>query len=376
MNWVVKILLNLILVVVYSAHSKQKVVLSKECEIPQWARIIHIPQIHYTVIVGALAGEYSRFMKQHITHTQFLINQFIRQYPNGIYLEESQTSMRNEKTRAIWLESNNPDFLKNLLEDFSIHKDYEQLDEGEQYALLRLGGLAIAFLSGDIDVVYPSSSVEEQKLTQVKFYHYLKSVVQLYRSPSQMQQMTPSERMSLQKEREEINSNSNEFIFDEREGQLKRHVMELFKPKDSQQKIFFTYGMGHDFSDEFSDEYFYQVPLSCVISRGYLLTEKTQTVLEDIMQLIVLKSKTSESSPYSLRFGVEKEKPPLEEILQLRKRACHENYELLNDYVQNENAQNSKVFNKNFEQYYSTEELKIVLDSANEVCKLTQPESF
>ena len=377
MHQILKIFFGLSIVLsAHLAYSNQESTLSEECRVPEWARVIHIPQVHYAQTINFLSDEYAHFIKEVIAKNQVSIIKFIRQNKKGIFLSEGHLHSLDKRHRDLWLKSNDSVDLENLLGNFEAHQDYKKLNEQQQKLIIELGGFFTSFLLGDINYIHQSGIFENEAKAQERLYDYFRSVKQYNNSIDSSENITPSEIERLKQRKEELLFESQGFIFEEREQDLKNHVMGLFDPEESDQKIFFVYGMGHDFSNKFNESYFYQIPPSCVVPEKYTLTNKMHYMLKNVLKLLSLRAESLKADVDSFSYfkgGIQKRKKvvPAEVVVSLRK-SCEDNYNDLANYVQREKASESKVFNRVRNIYYPTDKLKGILETIGVSCEIIQ----
>ena len=230
---------------------------SDDYGIPEKARVIHIPQIHfYSGHKSMYPSEYLDKIQESVVRTQLNIAKIIMNHPNHIYIAEEipRTLTNNEAGSFTFAYENkkgktirmNKDYIeKNIRRNF-YKKSYKGLHKGladiEKELIYRVGSIPLLFFLGHINKVYSATTSPEK----------FKSI---------MDKIHPKN-----------DDLSDQDVYNlrtlAREAQLKKHVKSLLK-RYPEKKIFIVYGAGHYLSDVFNSKYFYRLPEHFVYPEKY-----------------------------------------------------------------------------------------------------------
>ena len=219
--------------------------------IPEKARVIHIPQIHfYSGLKSRYPSEYLDKIKEYIAHTQLKIAKIIMKYPNHIYIEEGVPdilinreidSFTYDDGKGQRVRINKHYVEKNMRHDF-YQKSYGDLTDKEKDLLYKRGSILLLFFLGHINKIHPPS-ISPEKFRKVMDKIDMKNL-------------------------DLSNSHTYNLATLARESQLKKHVKSLLK-RHPEKRVFIGYGGGHYLSDVFNSGIFYRIPNHFAYSKKY-----------------------------------------------------------------------------------------------------------
>ena len=200
----------------------------KEYGIPEKARVIHIPQIHYSEFGFDQQPQSSQMQtKEYVVRTQLKTAKIMIAHPNDIHVDEGLTGVLSDIERDFISYSDKRDRIdKNVVEKNMTHdfykKSYEDLTDIEREFIYEHGSSILLFFLGHIDSLYPSAKSREE-FNKV------------------MDQIDINDLLSL---------DTYDLATSARESQLKEQVDILLEAYPNK-KIFIGYGAGHYLSDVF-----------------------------------------------------------------------------------------------------------------------------
>ena len=232
-----------------------------------WQSVVYARQ-------NIIDGNYDDYMETNNTSlVEYIYNLLFSQ-------EEQETNIESTDEELLYSSTE-----EELLERFEIATAYEDLSSlGKK--ILYYGGTQVALGLGVIDRIYPTtlfSSLDEVRTA------YWKSI---QRDPEQVSQRISELNVELLKtagqynketsvtkkdeikesfrvlfeERQYLNSLQKGFIFKWREHLLFKSVSKVLEEASNQSRmVIIPYGFTHDFSDDFKDYNFYQLPYACSI---------------------------------------------------------------------------------------------------------------
>ena len=215
-----------------------------ECEIPEGKDIIHIPQLH------GLNETTSPFINEKIIYAQFLIGKFILKNRDAHYISEKVIGVALDSDDHREGEKDYKDLVDLM---FNSSMSYDDLPPSAKDILAHFvnpyDATYFLFQTGHLDTVYPVGAATATFEIQLRIRN--------------LREMLKNKGLS-KKRKIEIDTTITYLEMDARERLLKEQVERIRKQKPNE-KIFFVYGNGHDFSDEFEGENFHRVPDSCFI---------------------------------------------------------------------------------------------------------------
>ena len=219
----------------------------KAHKIPDKAKVIHIPQIHrlplaMTVFRSLVRDPHS--VNESTARTQFSIAKLMMEHKDSIFVSEHFLDDKVTK----------PGTLSGIIRKYFFHvrpdfykKNFEELTKKEKRALYFLGAAQVLSVLDHIESVYSYVPEDERNKKWSKII---------------------SEKSKENNQTDEILAMSNMF-FDVRELWLKDKV-EMLREEYPDKKIFFDFGLGHDFSYLFKRGSFYRVPDYVVLPEQFL----------------------------------------------------------------------------------------------------------
>ena len=296
-------------------------------QIPEEARVVHVPQIHYTRSKLNYPPEYDRFYREKTTKIQFSIARIIMNYPDEIYVYEGFLSSigLEEKTHRDhfkFFSQDNRSLInrKTIQESMDLYfykKNYNELTYKEKELLYKEGAMIILFLLGHIDFVY--SSTKDKKVSE----QIHETIRELSYKGAPYKEIYP-------------------FLYQKRELLLKEQVEELSKLHPDK-KIFFIYGLLHDFSYLFDQKYFYRMPHSSILPEEYLKHPDHGAYLL--------------SKVNNTFWFLHSQKRLSKEIIQRMVSEAQESSDILKDFVQNRTEEDIGLFNLKADRYFSNKEV-------------------
>ena len=257
--------------------------------IPKEARIIHIPQIHYAGPLTAHLKNYNEFERENIIRTQLLIARVIASYPNEIHISEGPNINLHKKHKAIKLEHLNgelqtmsKDFIKKSMDPYFYEKPYNKLTDIEKELIYKHGSALLLLFLDHIDSVY---SPEKSKHLAKWYIQELKSIGQKIEEAVRLVNKNYNNHQTKTALKEEINkliAKRTTITFFLREKLLKEKV-KLLSSENPDKRIFFVYGIAHDFTYLFKEDPFYRLPNYLSVTEQYLLHPFWALSLSDSM---------------------------------------------------------------------------------------------
>ena len=281
---------------------------SKDCSVPEGTQILHYPTVHKAP--ANFPPIFTAFeLDKIVSLSQWQMLQLIRQHPNALvfselfWTEESSLSAVDYFNRVVGhvyynqqasvsesVNENNEDlfseFMKvrrQVLEELKTAKSFEELDETNKN-ILYYGGSIVALSLGIIDRLYPTTllSSEDEALNQYwmninkdpeqvqqrveEINAELMDIALRYKqeeSVIKQNQLKESFRVLFEEKRYLISLNKD-MVSTWRERLLFESVRKTLMENSNQDKmVIITYGVAHDFSDDFKDYNFYKMPYSC-----------------------------------------------------------------------------------------------------------------
>ena len=245
--------------------------------IPKEARIVHVPQLHYADGTKDIyPDEYSRFEQEMTIRSQLLIAKVIKENPDAIYISESTfgTFKKNQRDeiKIGYLDyriSVDQRMVESSMDSNFYNKSYDELKETEKLLLYRVGAPTIMFFLGYIDNLYPSIG------SGTEVTYFLGEWEKLHEDMEKahdiiLENTSDRDRLyALAKELQIFKVRKNELLYRGREQLLEKQVRSL-SSKYPKKKIFFVYGVGHDFAYLFRESSFYRLPHYKAIPQEYL----------------------------------------------------------------------------------------------------------
>ena len=318
--------------------------------IPKEARIIHIPQLHYAGDTSNIyPKEYVEFEQEVTIKSQLSLAKTIMDYPNEIHVSEGIMDMLegDPKKTGIRVSGDAPSLDQKIVEssmdsDF-YKKSYDELTKKEKLLIYKSSVSLLLFFSGNLKAVYPE--IENEK----DFKKIMKGIKDVKRDIDDISNSIKHHRKNYEKvvelEMEKLKLyNKQTFLTkSQREYGLKEQVNSL-SSKYPDKRIFFNYGMAHDFAYLFKEPSFYRLPNSLTVPERYLSHPEHA--------LLLLRSTITK---YSL--SKEREEVTPEISLKNMIKDTQEAFDIIMKYVQNKGEKDIGMFCTIENKYLTDDEL-------------------
>ena len=319
-------------------------------QIPEEARVVHVPQIHYTGTELNYPPEYAQFYRENIIRSQLLLARTMMTYTDGIYVSEAITdhleAIHRDKMKIAYSDSRSvvdQKTVQNGMDPYFYKKTYDELTNKEKELLYEQGAAISLFLLGHIDHIYPSVK-DSERLERIleKIMKITEKMESMNRHMNEYKDYLKEDYLTeVRKKFEQLYFKKYSLIFQERESLLKEQVEELFTLYP-QKKIFFIYGINHDSAYLFNKKYFYRLPNYLTVSKKFL--DHPDWGLD-------LLRTTSERFMYLNREGMLSE-----EDMRRMIENYQESYNVLSNYIHN-SEDDMKLFSIQKDRYLTNQEL-------------------
>ena len=315
------------------------------CEIPESARIVHIPQI-IPFVTDGFNKNYIRFLDENIARNQFLIARILLNHRNNLYLEERLTFILDFEQKG-FIKGKDGYIARSII--FNPRTNYNDLSQTTKDFLSKWGGSFLLFYSGYINTLYPVTSLGDNKRIRQKASSLREELKNIRKDKKDHQGREDSSEYLSELEIKEKNilQELNYYVKDAKELLLKNEVIQLMR--NSNKKIFFTYSHDYDFSDEFAGENFHKIPDACIIPEGFLMIERYRNLNNNFYKIEVrwVKEEAISSEEWEDFFNKSKE-----------------DIAILERYVKGKNKIGVFYINKN--NSYTAKEIEKSLEKLNE----------